>query len=818
MGAASDGAATGSTRRCLGLGLLSLATLLLELSLTRVMSVALWYHFGFLVISTALLGFGAAGVTVATWRWLREDAPLDATLAALGAAFAVASVATFRVQQVIPFDPFALLAESRQLLWMPLYYVAVAAPFYASGLAIALLFTRGAGEIGRLYAFDLVGAAAGCAAVAIVMPALDGAGAIAAAGGIGALSAVVFAPPSPRGRLAGALALCLSLSLGVLATRGEATMPIATTPGKRPPRALPPPLYTAWNTFSKVQVFELPSKRGNLVKRVMFIDGGTAATGIRDLRGGVRAALARTPDDHAYPTGVAYLGKPAPRVLVLGSGAGAEVLDALHFGAASVTAVEINPIINDVGERLMRDFWGDLFADPAVHLVTDEARSFVRRSQEQYDAIVSAHTISNAAVASGALSLSENYTLTREAFEEYLDHLGADGTLYLTRPEAQIARLASTAREALARRGVADASRHVMAWRFPSMLPGRPSFGAGFLLQRSPMTDDQVRRVRAFLQSAQVPGEDPQRAEVLYAPGDPHPGSLLDRLLSAPDPRAVYAAEPALLEPATDDRPFFNQHVRWSSLSPATFLDLFRQKGYLAGRMALEDRPVAEVTLVVVLLQSCLVAGLCILIPLWRASRRGQAPPSRFRFLTYFSALGLGFIFVEIALLQRFSLFLGQPVHTLAVVLAGLLLWTGLGAALAGRLAGDRGGVRRAVSAALVVGAAVALLAPAIFSVALGLPLPARIAISLLLLAPLGVALGMPFPTGLRLVQAEAPALVPWAWGTNCFFTVIGTIAAQILGMALGFRAVLVLAGLCYLVALLALGGSAARGDRTTRT
>ena len=796
----------GSARHCIGLLLLSLATLLLELSLTRVMSVALWYHFGFLVISTALLGFGAAGVTVASWRWLRQEAPLDPALTALGCAFAVAAIASFRLQQVIPFDPFALLAEPRQLLWMPLYYLAVAAPFYASGLAIALLFTRGARDIGRLYAFDLVGAAAGCAAVAIVMPALDGAGAIAAAAAIGALSAAVFAPSSPRGRLAGALALGLALALGALSSRGEAAMPIATTLGKRPPRPLPAPHYTAWNTFSKVAVFELPSKQGNLVKRVMLIDGGTAATGIRDLRGGVRAALARTPDDHAYPSSVAYLGKPRPRVLVLGSGAGAEVLDALHAGASRVTAVEINPLVNQVGAERMRDFWGDLFADPAVHLVTDEARSFVRRSSERYDAIVSSHTISNAAVASGALSLSENYTLTREAFEEYLDHLAPDGVLYLTRPEAQIPRLFATAREAFARRGLGDPTRSLVAWRLPSQLPGRTSFGAGFLLQRSPLGEDQVRRIRDFLARVQTPGEEPQRVEVLYAPDDPHPGSLLERLLSAPDPRAVYAAEAALLEPATDDRPFFNQHVRWSSLSPATFVDLFRQKGYLAGRMALEDRPVAEVTLVVVLAQSCLVAALCILLPLWRASRGGLAPPSRFRFLTYFSGLGLGFIFVEIALLQRFSLFLGQPVHTLAVVLAGLLLWTGAGAALASRLAGDRGGVRRAVGAALVVGAAVALLAPAVFSVALGLPLPLRIAIALGLLAPLGIALGMPFPTGLRLVEAEAPALVPWAWGTNCFCTVIGTVAAQILGMAFGFRVVLALAALCYVAALLALG------------
>src|SRR6266536_5522270 len=158
-----------SVRHYAGIFLLSLATLLLVLSLTRVLSVALWYHFGFLIISTALLGFGASGVVLALWRRLREEVPLDRALAWLSLAFGALTIGCFWLMQRIPFDPFSLLADRRQIFFMPLYYIIISVPFFCSGLALALLFTRGAGQINRLYVFDLVCAVAGCAALALVL-------------------------------------------------------------------------------------------------------------------------------------------------------------------------------------------------------------------------------------------------------------------------------------------------------------------------------------------------------------------------------------------------------------------------------------------------------------------------------------------------------------------------------------------------------------------------------------------------------------------------------------------------------------------------
>ena len=234
------------------------------------------------------------------------------------------------------------------------------------------------------------------------------------------------------------------------------------------------------------------------------------------------------------------------------------------------------------------------------------------------------------------------------------------------------------------------------------------------------------------------------------------------------------------------------------------FQDIFTQNKQ--ARLALEDRPVAEITLVVLLAQAIVIAGVLILLPLFRFSREGLEAPDRWRFLVYFAGLGLGFIMIEIALLQRFTLFLGQPVYTFAVVLAALLIFTGAGSALSNKFgAAARKNLRVVIPLILLALGLTAFLTPIIFSFTLGWSLFWRVLISIILLAPLGILLGMPFPTGLRIVAGEASDLVPWAWGVNGFFTVIGTVSALILGMAFGFKVVLIIAALCYLLSLAAM-------------
>ena len=789
-------------RHFAGLFLLSLATLLLELTLTRVLSVSLWYHFGFLVISTALLGFGASGVTLALWTGLRERTDLDLGLGTCGLVFAVGVVFSFWLMQRIPFDPFSLAVDHRQFLFMPIYFLLVALPFFCSGLAISLLLTRGSRAINLLYGYDLLGAGAGCALVALLIPRFGGSGTVLLAACVGALSAVCFAWNSRRVLATSGTIVSLALLAGSF--WGEKVVPIHVSANKS--RRSIHSIYSAWNTLSFVQVVEFPAQGKDPAARVMIIDSGTAATGISDLRPDCRKVLSQHPEQVEQLSTIAYAGKTNPKILIIGSGGGDQVLAGLQAHASSITAIEINSVINNIVANRMNDFWGNLYHQPEVHLITDEGRSFVRRSTDEYDAIISVHTISNAAVASGALSLAESYVLTREAFEDYLDHLSPDGTIFFTRPEFQIPRLLSTAREVFERRGMGSIANHVFAFseveREP--MPGRLSFMAGFLLKKNEFLPAELNQIRGILNAETGPGKDTVSVKTLYAPDARPTDGLFAQIVGAPSLEQVFRDNDLQLAAATDDKPFFNQHTRWSRIRWSTIVDLFSQKQPFGARLALEDRPIAEVTLLILLGQSVIVAGLCILLPLALLERRGLPIEGRWSWLFYFAALGLGFIMVEIALLQRFLLFLGQPIYTYAVVLAGLLVFSGLGSQAAARWSAEPDRIlKRVLLCAILLVTTMAVVTPVVLRACLGLGISWRITIALLLVAPVGFALGMPFPLGLRLAMQRSSALGSWAWGVNGFFTVIGTVLALMLGMIIGFRIVLLLACGCYLGGLL---------------
>ncbi len=783
-----------------GIALLSFATLLLELSLTRVLSVASWYHFGFLVISTALLGFGVSGVVLSLWKNLRDSVPLDRALSVISLIFGLVTLVSFLLMQRIPFQPFELLNDHKQFIYMLLYYVMLAGPFFCSGLAISLLLTRGGHAVNGLYAADMVGGGIACVAVCLTMPMFGGSGSIVVAALFGTLAALTF----NSFRLS-KLTLIGGITAGgmlVLAFYAEHALPIVVNPGKRLHPLFPQqasPIYTKWNSFSKIDVYPAPKLDPNRPAPGFYsiiIDGGTAGTGMVDLSMGVRTYLA---NPNYHPAGVAYAGKSKPRVLIIGSGAGREVLEALYYGASSVTAVEVNPITTDIVTRRFRDHWGGLFEQPEIHLVTDEGRSFVRRSNELYDVIISVDTFSGTALSSGALTLSESYMLTREAFEDYWKHLTPNGVLLVTGYDTT--KLVSTARAMSDKLGVSDPANHMFVYVGLGAAFGQQNLNSGFILQKSPFTPEEVAEMA---RRAGIVGgnhlQDQRQPTILYSPfAEPHDPlqTFLADLAKSPNPEKIYAQADTYLYPATDDKPFFHQTRRWGLHSLG-----FRR--YFGGGFSAAHN--AQVTLIVLLIQSLFVAGALILLPMLRFNRTALRATGCGTLLAYFASLGLGYVFIEIIFLQRFQLFLGPPIYTFSVVLAGLLTFTGLGSFASNRF---QSASHRLLSWLLlaVVGTITLeiLVMPIVFNWALGFPLAWRVAVSIALLAPVGLLLGMPFPIGLRLLGGEDSLLVPWAWAINAFFTVIGSVSAMILGMILGFTAVEMIAAACYATALVAI-------------
>jgi hypothetical protein len=783
-----------------GIFFISFSTLLFELSLTRVFSVTLWYHFGFLIISTALLGFGVSGVVLSLSEKLREQFTLDKTLGLLCICLCFSVFICFALVQRIPFDPFSLYADKMQLLYMPVTYVLVAIPFFFAGLALSLLFTRFSSNVNRLYAFDLAGAALGCIAIIFTISYFGGAGSVLLAAPLAAVAALVF-----FGKLHPKLSVfsfLLALVTVFLSIYSNALIPLHITDNKAKSLSNKKPVFSKWNTFSKIDLYIDSSQVSPAKKSATFIiDRGTAATGLDfDMKPNVRRVLGQFPNDSLYGSCLAYLDKKNATVLVIGSGCGTQVLDALHYGVKKVTAVEINPIINDVVMR--NEYWADLFHQPQVKLVTDEGRNYVRSSKENYDAIISVHTISNAAIASGALSLSENYVLTKEAFEDYFDHLTDSGIIYFTRPEFQLPRLFSTGREVLEEKGVKNASLHFFAFTFPGpatpLFRGRKSFFAVFVMSKSPLSPMLVTKMDSFahLQTSPSP-------VVLYNPYNPV-NNIYDSILQTPDLAKLYKNYPFEISPATDNEPFFNHHTRWSSLNWQAFKEIFSQQK--AGRLALEDKPIAEVTLIVLLVQVLIISAIFILLPLSKFSYIALPAKHIFPYLFYFAGLGCGFIMIEIVMIQLFSLLLGEPVYTFAIVLGVLLLFTGVGSYISARY---KTNAKMALRNVIVILSMLLLIAsfflPALLRQAIQLPMTARILLSIVLIMPIGILLGMPFPTGIRLIGDIVPQLIPWAWGVNGFFTVTGSVVALMLSMMVGFQATLCSAIAIYLISMAAI-------------
>ena len=793
----------------LGIFFISFSTLLFELSLTRVFSVSLWYHFGFLIISTALLGFGVSGVLLSLWKKFRMDYTLDKTLGWIGLCLALSEIGSFWLLQKIPFDPFSLYMERLQLLYMPLTYLLVSIPFFFGGLALSLLFSRFPRNIHRLYAFDLAGAAAGCLAIVFTMSYLGGEGAVLFAAPIALFAALLFF--GNRYKPLSLASSLLLISALFISFHGAQWIPLHITSNKRNPNNKAKPVFTKWNTFSRIDLF-LDTSGVDPAKCAPYflIDQGTAATGLFiELRPDVRTTLAKFPSDTLYSSCLAYLDKKNPDLLVIGSGCGTETLDALHHGVHQVTAVEINPIIND--QTLHNPYWSDLFRQPEVKQVTAEGRSFVRSSKDKYDAILSVHTISNAAIASGALSLSENYALTREAFEDYYDHLRDSGLIYFTRPEFQLPRLFATGREALESKGVTDPARHFYAVTYPESVTGRykdrKAFYSVFLMSKKALDREEVDSINAFVRLTNDP-----IPVVLYDPFKPG-HTIYDSILNTTNLQGLYQNYPFEIEPATDDRPFFNHHTRWSSLNFRAFQDIFSQQRL--GRMALEDRPITEVTLVILLVQVLIISSLLILLPLWRFSGRGLKWKTIFPFLFYFSGLGFGFILIEMTLIQLFSLLLGEPVYSFAIVLSALLLFTGVGAFISGKSGlNSLQTIKFSILALALLLLAASFFLPSLLRLGAAFSLSStRVIFAILLIMPVGILLGMPFPAGMEILGRRAHSLIPWAWGVNGFATVIGSVAGIILSMMNGFQSVLWIAIGVYLVCMVLMTGKRGLGS-----
>jgi spermidine synthase len=757
----------------IAVGMATFSTIAAELVLTRIFSVTLYYHFAFLVISLALLGLAIAGVFVYLLPgfFRRELAPIQA-----GACMVLAALSLVGTLLVALHNPIELRRWDTQIGTLILIYFTSALPFVFSGFAVTISISAAGAAIGRIYAYDLVGAAIGCLFVVPAIESLHAPGAILAAAALAAASGIVYAAAAGSARrrarvgLAAAAAVTAAALLFLALTEANARrFGLARNPSKFLGRRQV--LFEKWNAFSHVSV----APAGQDDHRWIFIDADAAT---RMWSGAIAKdgyeAPRRIPEVRVASLGYAL--RPAGPALIIGPGGGTDVISALRHGVRRVVGVEINPIIvDDVMRERYRDFTGGLYQDPRVEVVVDEGRSFIRRADEKYATIQATLVDTWAASSSGAFTLSENNIYTTEAFGEFMDHLLPGGILVITRWYArespkEFLRLVAIARAALEERGVpaAEIPRHFM------MAADRER-RATLMVSPQPFTAQDIAAATERARQDRLP--------ILFSPAEGASGDdrLLASFLRAGDAAGFLDDLPYDARPSRDDHPFF-----FYSLRPSEIFSV------LDPSQRVELHNLGVLILLFLLGLSAVVTFLLVLGPLllFRRSALAGSPGSR-RILAYFASLGLGFILVEIGMMQRFVLFLGHPIYALVVVLAVLLAAAGTGSWFSGPLSERFGSARRLVVACVAVLSVVLLLyaagLTAVFHLLLGLPLSARIAVAALLVLVPGFLMGILLPSGMRVISDEAPAIAPWAWAVNGGASVLGSVAAVFVSMNFGF-------------------------------
>lgn len=753
----------------------------LQLLFTRIFSVTMYYHFAFLLVSLALLGIAIAGVVISLApNFFREERLpwLAGLFSVLIAPLAVLALSTATA------NPLSVDLSSQNTTRLILLYFTTALPFLASGFAISLAIAGAKENIGRVYAFDMGGAALGCVSVVFLVPALGGQGGVVFMAGITALGGALLASSMPgegdAKKRVGGIGLLTALAFVVLSVgpmRDGTWFKIAQGTKFLNEAAVE---FERWNSFSRVTV-----STGEPDHKWLHIDADAAT---RMYSGSVAEGGFEAPRrfSEARVAGLVYSLRNEGPALIIGPGGGPDVISALRAKVPRVVGVEVNPIIADVIMKGAYVGWnGDLYRRPGVEVNVDDGRSFVRRSEEKYSSIQATLVDTWAASAAGAFTLSENNLYTADAFVDYLSHLKPDGVLSMTRwygrPPIEFFRLAGLGREALSRRGVAE-SEHPKYF-----FVAADNRMATMLLKNSPFTAEDVAKLDAEAAAARLtvlfrpvgtPGTDPQLAEYFNTPTT----TLYEKLSFD-------------ISPVTDNKPFFFYTVRGQD-----FLGLL---GRLGG---MERNNLGLAILQLVLLVSTVLTALLVIAPLTFFRRQALAGAHRnekLKILGYFLSLGFGFILVELGLMQRFILFLGHPIYALAVVLATLLGASGIGSALTPRLVerfGLTGSITRIAKVLGVVLVIYALGLGVVFEALLGLPLAARVVVAALLVGVLGVLMGMMLPLGVRHASGYGQDMVAWAWGVNGATSVVGSTLSLIVSMHFGFTATLGLGLVAYLI------------------
>ena len=786
----------GMTRILPAIFLCSFAGLAYQVVLTRVFSISLWYHFSFMIISIAMLGIGASGTVMSMYQGLGGLSRVRIYSLLLGISIPLSYI----VSNQIPFDPVELFWSRAEIGYIALYYIILSVPFLLGGLVIASALSSMSRQSGLLYGADLLGAGLGSIGVICLMWFMEPERVVFVLSSI-----VLLAPLLLGGRVLRTISLTVIIvNLFIyLLQPGFVRLRISQYKGLQVALRYPGAghLRTYNSPFSRIDTFRSPAVRFAPGLSLRYLDPLPEQVGF-SIDGGDIGAITKAGES---PTFLRYLPSALPYeiggkddVLIIDPKGGLQVLVARSYGARDIYKVESDPLLVRVIREEFGDFSGNIYQDDTW---TGLGRSWLRRSGEKFDIIDMSLM---GAFPSGSFGISEDYRFTVEAFRQYIGALKPGGilaiNLFILPPPRIELRLLSTIVTALEEMGIREVDRYVAAIR---------SWGSiCILVKNTPFTPVEIEGIRRFSKD--------RRFDLIYYPGIrrdetnryvrmPADGYLRTfRAILSREGRERFIRDYIFdISPVRDDAPFFHYYLRLSKIREIYRVmgekwQYFIEEGYI---------------LPLILLQVAVLGVLLMILPLF--SRRGGPHVGR-GFLPYFAFLGLGFMFIEISLIQRAILPLEHPSYAAATVLASVLVGSGLGSLLGHRVSWLRTWYTPIMISAIV--AVYGIVMPGLSRAVAPYPLSIKIVSIILFILPLGLLMGVPFPTGLRLLGRVNAPLIPWAWAINGCLSVLAPVLGMMLAMAVGFKGVMWLGSLNYLAAglMLILSSVPARSSAQT--
>jgi hypothetical protein len=775
----------------------SLASLSFEIALLRIFSISLWYHFAFMVISIAMLGIAASGTVLAVFPALKDIRKASFYGLMLGASIPL----SYLLANAVPFDPARLSWDRLQLLAISLYYIILCVPFFFFGLIVSIAYATISEKTNAIYASDLIGAGAG----ALVMVWLLSLAGPETSVFIVSLFLALTLLVGVDGKTRTASLLLIAVNLAILFLHPQFIQP-RISPYKPFSLALQFPgavsLGTTYSSYSRVDLFTSPAIRFAPGLSFTYLDPLPKQTGLAIDAGDLHAITDEADTGRlaflgALPSGLVYHLAGKQDVLIIEPRAGLAVLAARKFGAKNIFAADSNPLVI----RAVRDY----YRAHGSHLYEEKTwtglgRTWLAASGREFDVI----DLSLMGPSPSALfGFAEDYRFTVEAFTHYLAHLKNDGflslNLYIIPPPRTELRLLATLAGSAEMSGVRDISRQVAAIRSWDTLT--------LLVKKSELTTEDIRRIKTFAREKRFdlvyyPGIKPEESNVhIKMPGNEYAEAFLQLMNKQTRDRFIddYLFD---IRPVTDEKPFFNYFLNVENIRAIHRLmgekwQYFIEEGYL---------------LPVLFVQVLVISAALVLLPLITLKRTEtvHAGPGPLRALSYFALLGAGYMFVELACIQKMILGLGNPSYAATTVIAAILISSGIGSLLSLHVTRLKDPLVLLVLAGVII--AYSLLLPGTVATISRHPLPVKIILSFVLLMPAGILMGIPFPLGISLLHAVAPRLIPWAWAVNGCFSVLAPILAVMLALSAGYHMVLFTGAAMYLVAF----GVIRRGLETT--